>query len=127
MPTRKTHYPRLPSLVTGSNPDLPDQAALAALRAWYAGLPARDAVVRYLPDSVRQGQSARRVISDIRRQLIRCALARHRDDPAPLFALRTYMLRRTSQAEIPVRVHLVPTLGRRLAFFLEPAPALKAL
>jgi len=89
LPTRETDAPRRPPLgpllPTASRidlADLPDHAALAALRAWYAGLPTRDAVLRYLPDSVCQGQSARRVISDIRRQLIRCALARHRDDLA---------------------------------------------
>jgi site-specific recombinase XerD len=89
MKTRETHPPLLPPLLSGSNSDLPDHAALAALRAWYAGVPTRDAVVRYLPGSVWQGRSVRRVISDIRRQLIRCALARHCDDLAALFAHRT--------------------------------------
>jgi Phage integrase protein len=35
------------------------------------------------------GASARGVLSEIRRQLIRCALTRHRDDITKLFALRT--------------------------------------
>jgi hypothetical protein len=92
---RETHLPQLPPLVTGSRTDLldhaalPDHAALAALRAWYAGVPTREAVVRYLPESISQGHAARRVMSEIRRQLIRCALARHRDDLAALFAHRS--------------------------------------
>ena len=60
MKTRETHPPLLPPLLSGSNSDLPDHAALAALRAWYAGVPTREAVVRYLPGSVWQGRSARR-------------------------------------------------------------------
>src|ERR1700692_1069351 len=100
MKTRETHPPLLPPLLSGSNSDLPDHAALAALRAWYAGVPTRDAVVRYLPGSVWQGRSVRRVISDIRRQLIRCALARHCDDLAALFA---HPHRRSREAGAPGR------------------------
>jgi site-specific recombinase XerD len=66
--------------------DLPDNDALAALRSWYEGIPTREAVVRYLPHLLTRGKSARGVLSEIRRELIRCALARHRDDLVKLFS-----------------------------------------
>jgi site-specific recombinase XerD len=66
--------------------DFPDNDALAALRSWYEGIPTREAVVRYLPHLLTRGKSARGVLSEIRRELIRCALARHRDDLAKLFS-----------------------------------------
>jgi site-specific recombinase XerD len=74
---------------TTQSSDLPNDDALAALRSWYEGVPTRDAVVRYLPHWLTPDKSARGVLSEIRRQLIRCALTRHRDDLAKLFALRT--------------------------------------
>ncbi len=77
-----------PQLIAETS-DLPDENALAALRSWYEGVPTRDAVVRYLPHLLTPGKSARGVLSAIRRQLIRCALARHRDDYVELFSLRT--------------------------------------
>ncbi|MCA8434540.1 phage integrase family protein [Burkholderia seminalis] len=64
---------------------LPDLASLAALRAWHAGLTARAAVVRYLPHRRADGQSSRGLLGRIRRQLVACASARHRDDLIPLF------------------------------------------
>ncbi|CAG2138074.1 Tyrosine recombinase XerC [compost metagenome] len=63
----------------------PDAAALAALRAWYEGLPARDAVVRYLNERKASGQSARGILGHIRRQLSDFARRRQRDDLAALF------------------------------------------
>jgi len=54
---------------------LPNAASLAAFRAWLEGLPAREVVVRYLPDQVGDGQSARGVLSRIRTQLV--SAARH--------------------------------------------------
>jgi len=71
MKMRETPAPRRPPLVTESRTErheLPDHDALAALRAWYAGLPTREAVVRYLSHWLTRGQSARRVISEIRRR-----------------------------------------------------------
>ena len=62
----------------------PSASQLAALRAWYAGLPARAAVVQYLGQSKATGQSSRAMLGDIRRQLARFARARHRDDLASL-------------------------------------------
>jgi hypothetical protein len=71
---------------SAATPDgFPDADSLAALRAWYAGLPARDAIQRYLSGSVREGQSARGMIGRIRRQLVAVARGLHRDDLAILF------------------------------------------
>ena len=60
----------------------PGASQLAALRAWYAGLPARAAVVQYLGQSKATGQSSRAMLGDIRRQLASYAKVRHRDDLA---------------------------------------------
>lgn len=64
---------------------MPDQASLAALRAWYDGLPSRECVDRYLADSKVSGQSSRGILSRIRRQLAAFALARGRPDLASAF------------------------------------------
>jgi site-specific recombinase XerD len=80
MKTRLT----IPS-AAGTPDDLPDTDSLVALRAWYAGMSARDALVRYAP-SLLEGQSARGVLGRIRRQLVAVARARHRDDLAVLLA-----------------------------------------
>ncbi|AMM18531.1 integrase (plasmid) [Burkholderia sp. PAMC 28687] len=85
MKTRETNPPRLLGPPSSSS-DLPQHDALAALRAWYAGVPTREAVLRYLPDVLTPRRSARSVMSDIRRRLVQCALARHRDDLAAIFA-----------------------------------------
>ncbi|WP_158906777.1 phage integrase family protein [Burkholderia sp. L27(2015)] len=58
----------------------PDHAALAALRAWYAGLSTRQAVERYLNDRLEPGVSARAIIGRIRNTLIDLARARQRPD-----------------------------------------------
>ena len=62
----------------------PDADALAALRAWYAGLSARQAATRYLGDRRVSGQSSRAVLIEIRRQLADFARRRHRVDLADL-------------------------------------------
>ncbi|WP_439673226.1 Integrase (plasmid) [Cupriavidus necator] len=67
-------------------PDFPDAASLAALRAWYEGLPARDAVVHYLGERKASGQSARGILGQIRRLLADFARRRQRQDLAALFA-----------------------------------------
>jgi len=67
------------------NPGFPSADELAALRGWYAGLPAREAVVRYLGQRKVTGQSSRSMISAVRRQLVRFAVARQRQDFAELF------------------------------------------
>lgn len=63
----------------------PDSASLSALRAWYAGVSSREAVERYCPRTLGDGQSARGVIGRIRRQLADFALSRHRGDLAQPF------------------------------------------
>jgi site-specific recombinase XerD len=65
-------------------PLFPGVSEVTALRAWYAGLSARDAAARYLPERLAGGTSARTVISGVRRQLIKCALVAHRPDIAQL-------------------------------------------
>ncbi|MDN7413402.1 phage integrase family protein (plasmid) [Burkholderia vietnamiensis] len=66
----------------------PDDAELAALRAWYTGLDARTAVARYLGDRKGPGTSARGVLGRIRRALIAYSASRHRDDLAEVFGER---------------------------------------
>lgn len=63
----------------------PSADELAALRAWYAGMAARDAVVQYLGRHKATGQSSRGMLGAIRRQLVRFAQSRHRDDLAEVF------------------------------------------
>ena len=70
---------------TATPTDFPDAAALAALRAWHAGLSTRDAVSRYLDDARATGQSSRGMVSRIRRQLAAYARYRLREDLAQLF------------------------------------------
>ncbi|MES2249236.1 MAG: phage integrase family protein [Pseudomonadota bacterium] len=62
----------------------PGSAALAALRAWYAGMSARAAVAQYLGQDKASGQSSRAMLSGIRRQLADHARARHREDLAEM-------------------------------------------
>jgi hypothetical protein len=62
--------------------EFPDADALAALRAWYAGLSSREAISRYLPRQAGQGRSARGVLGQIRRALMAAARGAHRDDLA---------------------------------------------
>lgn len=54
---------------TNAQKEFPGTAALAALRAWYAGLGARAAVAQYLGQDKASGQSSRAMLGDIRRQL----------------------------------------------------------
>ncbi|AUT76388.1 site-specific integrase [Paraburkholderia hospita] len=65
-------------------PGFPDADELAVLRAWYAGLPVRQAVARYLPACLGGGKSARGVLGQIRRRLVALARAAHRGDLAGL-------------------------------------------
>ncbi len=60
--------------------DFPGADELAALRAWYAGLSTREAVLRYLPLALGEGRSARGVLGQIRRRLVAIAEAAQRDD-----------------------------------------------
>ena len=65
--------------------ELPDAAALSALRAWHEGLSSREAVVRFIPERRATGGSSRSVISHIRRQLAAFAASRQREDLARIF------------------------------------------
>ncbi|RAA89578.1 integrase [Burkholderia multivorans] len=67
----------------------PDDAELAALRAWYTGLDARTAVARYLGNRKAPGASARGVLGRIRRVLVAFATSRHRADLAEIFRERS--------------------------------------
>jgi site-specific recombinase XerD len=67
----------------------PDEAELAALRAWYTGLDARAAVPHYLGDRKAPGVSALGVLGRIRRALITYAASRRRDDLAEVFGERS--------------------------------------
>ena len=58
---------------------------IAALRAWYEGISARQAVTQYLQAKKATGQSSRSMLSVIRRRLAAVARSRHRDDLATLF------------------------------------------
>jgi site-specific recombinase XerD len=67
-------------------PGFPDADELAVLRAWYAGLPVRQAVMRYLPSALGDGKSARGVLGRIRQRLLAIARAAHRDDLVALLS-----------------------------------------
>ncbi len=53
--------------------DFPDADELAMLRTWYAGMPVRKAVERYLSDRVGPERSARGVLGGIRRKLVKAS------------------------------------------------------
>ena len=55
------------------------------LRAWYAGMPVRKAVERYLPRLIGAGESARGVLGGVRRRLVRFARQVGRPDLAAAF------------------------------------------
>lgn len=68
--------------VASTEPGWPDDAVLAAYRAWLEGVPSRAAVDRYLPDRLGPGASARAVIGGIKRQLVAFAASRAQADLA---------------------------------------------
>ncbi|GJG97642.1 site-specific integrase [Cupriavidus pauculus] len=63
----------------------PNADAIAALRAWHAGMSTRKAVTQYLDADRDNGQSSRGILGGIRRQLADYARYRHREDLAELF------------------------------------------
>ncbi|MFM0742173.1 site-specific integrase [Paraburkholderia xenovorans] len=65
--------------------DFPDADELAMLRAWYAGMPVRQAAERYLPDRIGAGQSARGVLGTVRRRLTKVARQVGRPDLSAAF------------------------------------------
>lgn len=64
----------------------PSPTHLAALRAWYEGMSARQAVGRYLADSRPSNQSSRALLGRTRRTLVLYASERHRPDLAAPFS-----------------------------------------
>ena len=81
----KTRQSRPASHLASAEPlAFPDADQLAALRGWYAGLSSRATVERYLPHARAPGESARGLISAVRRQLTNLALERQRGDIAEL-------------------------------------------
>ncbi|MFM7348817.1 MAG: integrase, partial [Erythrobacter sp.] len=111
---------------------VPDAASLAAVRAWYEGLSAREAVARYLGHTKADGQSSRGMLGAIRRQLIVLARRRHREDLAALFV--SPVAERSQHARaVPRAIELLltlaapePLIGDDIGKWLEPR-AVRAL
>ncbi len=82
----KTRPARLPAPSLDEPAGFPDADELAVLRAWYAGVPVRQAVARYLPSALGNGKSARGVLGRIRRKLLEVARAAHCDDLVALLS-----------------------------------------
>ena len=107
-------------------PGWPDSDELAALRAWYEGLSAREAVTRYLGHQKADGQSSRGIIGRVRSQLIELARQRHRPDLADPFECAASD--RTAQAKVAARaIDMLrslplpePLLGDDIANWLAP-------
>lgn len=79
----------------------PDEASLAAFRAWLEGVPSRAAVDRHLPDRRTAGVSARPVIGRVKRQLVAFATGRARADLAATFAASSPSDRKLGKAATP--------------------------
>ncbi|WP_374618271.1 phage integrase family protein [Pandoraea sp.] len=113
-------------------PEFPDNASLAALRAWYAGLSARAAVERYLNDRKANGASSRGMLGQIRRRLSEMARRRQREDLAAVFehsaGERIRRARAASQAIEVLRVLPlpVPLISDDIATWL-PSRAVRVL
>lgn len=75
-------------MTPSSRPTLPSADELAAFRAWLAGMDARAAVERFLPDRREAGQSSRAILGRIRRELMAAARVLHRADLASVLATR---------------------------------------
>jgi len=71
---------------TIADADWPNEAALAAFRAWLQGVPSRGAVDRYLPDQRAAGTSSRSLIGQVKRQLVAFAASRASGDLATVLA-----------------------------------------
>lgn len=63
-------------------PQLPEASALAALRSWCEGVPARDAVRRFMGEHMADGQSSRAILGRVRRQIVSYARSRHQEEIA---------------------------------------------
>ncbi|MGT2453995.1 phage integrase family protein [Cupriavidus basilensis] len=130
----KTRLTTIPQPAPADPPGFPDAASLAALRAWYEGLSARDAVARYLRERKSSGQSARGILGRIRRELAELAHCRRRPDLAAWFehsaAERTGRGKAISQAIDTLRrlPPPPPQIGDDIGLWLPPrvVPALRA-
>ncbi len=71
--------------VPGAPESFPDASSLAALRAWFEGLPARECVARYLGNTKLDGQSSRGMLGTVRRRLAALARQLQRPDLSELF------------------------------------------
>ena len=76
----------------------PDEASLAAFRAWLQGVPSRAAVDRYLPDRRAAGASARSVIGWVKRQLVAFATSRAQAELAATLAACSPLDRKLAKA-----------------------------
>ena len=76
----------------------PDEASLAAFRAWLQGVPSRAAVDRYLHDRRAVGASARSAIRRVKRQLVAFATSRAHADMAATFAASSPSDRKLAKA-----------------------------
>ena len=106
-----------------SEAGLPNAGELAALRAWFEGIDARDAVVRYLGHVKTTGQSSRSMLSSIRRRLAKHAHSVGRPDLADVFkatgALHTDRARDVADAIESIRsaAPRQPLLGDEVSFW----------
>jgi site-specific recombinase XerD len=89
---------------------MPDVDSRAALRAWYEGLPASEAVARYFGGRKADGASSRGIVGAVRRQLAAYARRRHREDLATLFTHRDSERTRRARA-VAKAIELLPTLA----------------
>jgi site-specific recombinase XerD len=76
----------------------PDEASLAAFRAWLQGVPSRAAVDRYLSDRRAAGASARSVIGRVKRQLVAFATSRAQAELAATLAASSPSDRKLAKA-----------------------------
>lgn len=109
----------------------PKADALAAMRAWYAGLDARKSVVRYLGNDSVDGQSARAILTGIRNQIQAFARRRRRDDlaaildhPAEVRVEKARLVQRTIE-EIRTLTIPVPMLSDSVDQWLPARAAVK--
>ena len=81
-----------------ADPTWPEEAALAAFRAWLQGVPSRAAVDRYLSDRRASGASARSVIGRVKRQLVAFATSRGQVELAATLAASSPSDRKLAKA-----------------------------
>lgn len=90
---------------------LPNAGELASLRAWFEGIDARDAVVRYLGHVKATGQSSRSMLTSIRRRVAKHAHSVGRPDLADIF-----------QATGPSRIERARAVAEAIELIRSAAP-----